>query len=526
MAIEKLGRYRITSELGQGAMGVVYKAEDPVIERPVAIKTIKLDLSKAELANFEARFYREAKSAGRLNHPNIVTIYDVGKSDNMAYMAMEFLEGQALRDILDAHTALAIDKIADIAAQVADGLAYAHENGIVHRDIKPANIMIVRDGVAKITDFGIAQMPTGSRTLAGTVLGSPKYMAPEQVVGQQVDGRSDIFSLGVVMYEMLTGESPFDGDNISAIMYRIINETPPSPKTLNPRVPDGFDYIVAKALAKHPDDRYQDAAELAHDLRNCQNLSVPQPVGAADGPVRTLERRARPRLDMGEETLFLNQITGGMIGSRDGEKSAETDQGIAAIVRWPAGLEGIRKLLLWLTPVLLVAFAATVIWGTREHTEATPQPQTLAVAPQQPAVGAPVPPVAETPISPPAPSAEAVPQEQERKVEVEADALPPRPMSARRQEVQKSKGDALAKAGDQQQQAAPAAGQALITFAITPWGEIYIDGNKVGASPPLKELHVPAGKHRIEIRNLNFTAYSETVDLRPDTTKKIKYLFK
>ena len=218
MATKKLGRYEILSELGQGAMGVVYKAIDPLIERTVAIKTIKLDLSKDELASFEERFYREAKSAGRLNHPNIVTIYDVGKSDDSAYMAMEFMEGQLLRDILDAHTALSIDKIVDIAAQIAEGLAYAHENGIVHRDIKPANIMLVRDGVAKIMDFGIAQMPSGSRTLAGAVLGSPKYMAPEQVVGKAVDGRSDLFALGVILYEMLTGESPFDGDNINTII--------------------------------------------------------------------------------------------------------------------------------------------------------------------------------------------------------------------------------------------------------------------------------------------------------------------
>ena len=209
MATEKLGRYEILAELGRGAMGVVYKAIDPFIDRTVAIKTIQLDLSRDELANFEERFYREAKSAGRLNHPNIVTIYDVGKTGKIAYMAMEFLEGQLLKEILDVHTAMSVDRIADIAAQVADALAYAHENGIVHRDIKPANIMLVRSNVVKITDFGIAQMPSGSRTLAGTVMGSPKYMAPEQVVGAAVDGRSDLFSLGVVLYEMLTGEPAF-----------------------------------------------------------------------------------------------------------------------------------------------------------------------------------------------------------------------------------------------------------------------------------------------------------------------------
>lgn len=315
MAFEKIGRYEIVSELGQGAMGVVYKAIDPLIERTVAIKTIKLDLSQEEQAHFEERFYREAKSAGRLNHPNIVTIYDVGKADDIAYMAMEFLEGQSLRAILDAHTAVPIDVIAETAAEVAAGLAYAHDHGVIHRDIKPANVMIVRNGLVKITDFGIALMPSASRTMVGKVFGSPKYMSPEQVVGQAVDGRSDIFSLGVVLYEMLTGESPFDGDNISTIMYRILNENPPQPKSLNPRVPSAFNYIAAKALAKHPDDRYQSAKDMGNDLRNYRNLVIPE-ADLANSPGRTLERRARPRPAMGDETRFLNQITGGLVGTK------------------------------------------------------------------------------------------------------------------------------------------------------------------------------------------------------------------
>src|SRR5882757_6716326 len=181
MLLEQLGRYEIVGELGRGAMGVVYKARDPLIDRTVAIKTIDLDMSHEEPEAFERRFYREAKSAGRLNHANIVTIHDVGKSDGIAYIAMEFLLGQSLREILDSGVVLPPEKIADIAAQVADGLAYAHDNGIVHRDIKPPNIMVLGSGLVKITDFGIAVLPAGSRTLAGAVFGSPKYMSPEQV---------------------------------------------------------------------------------------------------------------------------------------------------------------------------------------------------------------------------------------------------------------------------------------------------------------------------------------------------------
>src|SRR5512143_1173216 len=264
----KIGRYEVVSALGQGAMGTVYRAVDPLIERTVAIKTINLNLSKAERAEFEERFYREAKSAGRLNHAHIVTIYDVGETGDSAYIAMEYVEGKSLREMLDSGVVLPVELITRIAARVASALNYAHENHVVHRDIKPANIMITSNRDVKIMDFGIAQIPTGSRTQLGTVLGSPKYMAPEQVAGKPADGRADIFALGVVLYEMLTGTTPFNGDNLSAIMYKILNEEPAPPSTANPRVPPAFDRIISRALAKRPEDRYQTAREFARNLRN------------------------------------------------------------------------------------------------------------------------------------------------------------------------------------------------------------------------------------------------------------------
>lgn len=316
MVKQKIGRYEIISEIGQGAMGVVYRALDPLLERTVAIKTISLDLSKDEFEEFEQRFYREAKSAGRLNHPNIVTIHDVGNTDNTAYMAMEFLEGVELRDIMDAGARIELDRVVEIVSQVADGLAFAHEHGVVHRDIKPSNIMILKNGVAKITDFGIALIPSSSRTMAGMVLGSPKYMSPEQVVGQDVDRRTDIFSLGVMLYEMLTGKPPFSGDNISAIMYRILNEVPEPPATLRPGLPEIFNYIVAKALAKHPDDRYQSVDEMAQDLRSYQTLQTPSNFHAgAEGKPRTLERRSKPR-PLDEQTQSMESIAAGGAGIR------------------------------------------------------------------------------------------------------------------------------------------------------------------------------------------------------------------
>ena len=281
MPLEKLGRYEIIRELGHGAMGVVYRARDPLIDRIVAIKTIALDLSNTESVAFEQRFYREARSAGRLSHSNIVTIHDVGKSDTVAYIAMEFLDGQSLREILDSGVVLPPEKIVDIVAQVADGLAFAHDKGIVHRDIKPSNVMVLESGLVKITDFGIALLPTGSRTVAGNVFGSPKYMSPEQVMGRMVTGRSDIFSLGTVLYEMLTGFPPFHGGDLNAVIDQVVKQTPAAPSSRNKGVAPVFDHIVAKATAKNPDDRYSTAQEMATDLRRFRDFAVWRPTGAA-----------------------------------------------------------------------------------------------------------------------------------------------------------------------------------------------------------------------------------------------------
>ncbi|MDD2700962.1 MAG: serine/threonine-protein kinase [Sideroxydans sp.] len=269
--ISQLGRYEIVSELGQGAMGVVYKARDPLIDREVAIKTINLSLALEEREEYEARFYQEAKAAGRLGHPNIVTIYDVGRAGDIAYIAMEYLHGRELRDILNENKTLPVAQVLDIIIQVAQGLAYAHEHEIVHRDVKPSNVMIIRDGHVKITDFGIARMASAAvRTQTGMVLGSPKYMSPEQVLGKLTDQRSDIFSLGVMLYEMLTGQVPFIGENVNAIMYQTLNAIPSPPSNANPAVPEMLNYIVAKALAKDLDARYQNASELVNDLRACR----------------------------------------------------------------------------------------------------------------------------------------------------------------------------------------------------------------------------------------------------------------
>jgi serine/threonine-protein kinase len=281
--IETIGRYKVLGVLGKGAMGVVYKAIDPMIDREVAIKTIKLSLSEEELALYEARFTQEIKTVGKLNHPHIVPIYDVGRTDTFAYMAMEFIDGRELKAYMAAGTPLDVAATVAIIAQVADGLAFAHARDIVHRDVKPSNIMVSvsEDGLtAKVMDFGIARAPSSAvKTMTGMILGSPRYMSPEQVIGKNVGPHSDVFSLGVVLYEMLTGVAPFDADSVSSIMYQTVHQQEEPCSVRNREVPPPLDAIVAKSLAKKVDERYASMKEFYRALREAlKTLPEPRPL--------------------------------------------------------------------------------------------------------------------------------------------------------------------------------------------------------------------------------------------------------
>lgn len=272
--IETVGRYEIIEELGRGAMGVVYKAKDPTIGRTVALKTLRLDVHGLETAEMVRRFQNEARAAGVLSHPNIVTIYDAGEQDGIFYIAMEFMQGTTLHELLAEHHILPTEDVIQYSRQICKGLDYAHSHGIVHRDVKPANIMITANGTVKIMDFGIAKAG-GSMTSTGQVLGTPNYMSPEQVKGRPLDGRSDLFSFGVILYEMLTGEKPFVGQNVTTIIYKIVNENPIAPRDLDVTVHPGLSAIVTRALAKSPDDRYQSGADLVRDLESYKLAGAP-----------------------------------------------------------------------------------------------------------------------------------------------------------------------------------------------------------------------------------------------------------
>src|SRR6266567_571807 len=269
--VTKAGRYEIVGELGRGAMGVVYKAVDPVIGRTVAVKTIRLSeegtgLSRPELLT---RFQTEARAAGLLTHPNIVVVFDAGEEDGLYYITMELVEGKSLQALLDGGQAFPLPRTLRIMEQTCGALQFAHERNVVHRDIKPANLMLTADDTVKVTDFGTAKiLQFGTVQQTAHVMGTPSYMSPEQVKGRAVDGRSDIFSLGVMLYEMVTGEKPFPGQNITTVIYKIVNEEPVPPRQIDASIHPGISAVVMKALAKEPEQRYQSCREMLEDLRN------------------------------------------------------------------------------------------------------------------------------------------------------------------------------------------------------------------------------------------------------------------
>ncbi|HEX7424755.1 MAG TPA: serine/threonine-protein kinase [Terriglobales bacterium] len=303
---ERFGRYEILAELGRGAMGIVYKARDPKINRVVAVKTVSLaGQTPEEEREYRERFFREAEAAGRLSHPGIVTIFDVGEEPETRapYIVMEFVGGQSLDKLLsrDDHK-LPVETALQLTLELAEALDCAHGQGVVHRDLKPANILLTEDGHAKIADFGVAKLNLANHTLAGRALGTPAYMSPEQLNGEAVDGRSDLFSLGVVLYTVLTGYKPFQGNSAVTVSFRVVNRDPIPATVLDTELPQGLDYIIARAMAKDPAERYQRGMEMVRDIQELREGREPwsearQPGSPTSrGAAQTADERARPSL--------------------------------------------------------------------------------------------------------------------------------------------------------------------------------------------------------------------------------------
>ena len=294
---QSFGRFKVIRPLGRGGMGMVYLAEDPIIGRQVAIKVVRADpgLEDSEIHELQTRFEREFQSAGTLSHPNIVTVFDVGKEGDSSFFAMEFLPGESLSDVLRGPRVLSFKEIADYAGKICSALDYAHDHGVVHRDIKPANILIDKMGEPKITDFGVAKLTSTNLTRTGTVVGTPSYMSPEQVTGQPVSGASDQFSIAVILYQMLTGELPFTGENPTTILYKIVHETPTRPHEKKRTLPPQIDQVLLRALEKKSENRYARCVDLAMAVREALGVAAQELDLAFDRPESTLQMRHQVR---------------------------------------------------------------------------------------------------------------------------------------------------------------------------------------------------------------------------------------
>jgi len=508
---KKLGRYEILDELGRGAMGVVYKARDPIIDRVVALKTIDFALTGAAAASFEQRFFQEARAAGRLNHPNIVTIYDAGQADGVAYIAMEFLEGTNLREILDKEPPLPIARIVEITGQIARGLAFAHEQGVIHRDIKPANVIVLRSRRPKITDFGIARLCEADGR-SGERAGSPKYMAPEQIrADATIDGRADVFSLGAMVYEMLTGRAPFIGETVHEIMERVLGADPPPPSTLNARVSPELDAMVLRMLAKRAEDRFPSARSLFRELRRVEEqLEGRTSREAADEAEVAAAAAGSNALGEGDKTLVLPTAP------------------IAPGARAPWSM---RRRIALAAAGIVVAIAVLIplrlqfSHANATRTEGAAAPPMVAAAPAPapspgppPAEPAPAPPPVKAEPAPPAVKRAAAPRPQPKAptpprapVAGPAPTLPP---------------PAQVAAAPPPKPAAPPPPQtSKLLLTVTPRGDVYIDGKHAGTAPPLSVIELPAGRHKVEIRNSTQLPYLGYITLQAGASHSVQHTF-
>ncbi len=516
MTLQKIGRYNIAAELGKGAMGVVYKATDPNIGRTVAIKTTRLDTHGIDTESLLQRFKNEARSAGTLNHPNIVTIYDAGEQDGVFYIAMEYIEGETLHALLSQHRSLPVEKVIEIVRQVCAGLDYAHAHGVIHRDIKPANVMLAASGSVKVMDFGIAKAG-GTMTATGQVLGTPNYMSPEQVKGKPIDGRSDLFSVGVLLYEMLTGEKPFDGQNITTIIYKIVSENPIPPRELDVTIHPGLNAVVTQALAKAPEERYQTGSALVADLENYKSF------GSEAGATQVLSTAAFGAA--GDHTI----VTPPPAPARPPAPDAAATATVAAKAPAPAApaaaaprapapakpparttpAKGTNTRVLAGIVVLLV-IAAIAGWRVhRRHQQQAQEAASIQAPPavQEPAPQPPPPPAAETATTP----AETPP------AETTAAPEPASPQASTPRAASKSKVKPAAVQPAPVLQPSPALAEAPSTGTVhvtsTPLGAtVTIDGNGSFVtpfdSPPLK-----AGTHSFSVSKLGWTTVQRKLDV-------------
>ncbi|MBV8209245.1 MAG: serine/threonine protein kinase [Burkholderiaceae bacterium] len=466
-APRQIARFEVRSEIGRGSNGVVYAAYDPVLGREVAIKALPLAGDSLVRRRVENNFLQEAKVLARLSHPAIVTVYDAGKTESIAYIAMERLYGGDLHDWLSSRNRLAPRAIASMMARVANAVHYAHQQGLIHRDLKPSNIFLTRDGKPKVLDFGVAlAQASDAPNLKRQLIGTPNYMSPEQTHGRNPDARSDVFSMGAILYELLTGQRAFDGNQVEEILNKVATHPPTPIFQLNPEVPSELIEIVHRAMAKDASDRYQTAAEMRNDLLAAAREDFGR----------------RPTLQP-VPSVPLNRLR----------------------ARWAivAAVLAVSILILALEqqrgPVLPPQSTPTLAADSDSEEQA---PATAPVAAKT-AGGA--------------ESAHPAPTVRERPVAVLPALLP----THNRQSKPRAAPVAIAVAAP----APPPPADASVTLGISPWGEIVVDGASRGVSPPLTHLTLAPGAHTIEVRNGSAPPYVSRIDLQPAQAVELQHRF-
>jgi len=457
-----VGRFSIRAEIGRGSNGVVYSAFDPVLSREVAIKAIPLTHDRKWSERIEANFLNEAKAAAGLNHPHIVTVFDAGKTDSIAYLAMERLYGRDLHEVIVSGQHFSPRQVASLMTRVADAVHFAHKRGLVHRDIKPSNIFIQRDGKPKVLDFGVALANLGEATTERRqLIGTPNYMSPEQALGRKLDARSDVFSIGTILYELLAGRRAFDGNTIDETLAQVISDAPAALETQKPNLPPRIVEICNKALDKDIDRRYQSAGDLRNDLaafagQPATSAANQSSYGTLDSPRAALER------------------VGNLLWRR------ATPRAIAAAAA---------------VAVLITGWVALSDSGPGNPPVEAPAP--LPVVPAPVRIIEQAPPVAVAPVEP--------------RVQAEPPKALRKPQRVLRTDIPSAQSLATA--------------EGFVTFAVAPWGEVFVDGTTRGVSPPLNRLALPSGTHVIEVRNGSAPPFSARVDIKPGQTLTLQHRF-
>jgi serine/threonine protein kinase len=502
--LSSIGRYALKQQLGQGGLGTVFEAWDPLLSRMVAVKTLQFDIDTPARVSLDAMFLNEARAAAGLSHAHIVTVHDAGLSAHGVYIAMERLRGRDMREALRSGWRPAPAAAATLVRRVADALAYAHARGVVHCDIKPANIFLARHDRPKVLDFGIARVAHRAALpeLESVVAGSPHYLSPEQLQGGTVDARSDLYSLGVVMYELLTGRKAFDGDSLEQIHTAVLNNHPAPIHELCPEVPTGLSAVAQRAMARQPDERFASAAEMAQALRHWNHEHAAQLARDARRP-----KPARRPARSGARVALATVATVALLGLWWQSASAPSSP-LRPTLAGPVSDAPMQPVTPAGAPV--PAPQATPAALLNETVATSPQPPGINLAPSAPA-------------QPVDASAASVPTAQPTSPASPAAKVANTTVAAVKPRKNASKPTASAPAAA----AAPVAPAAkgTVQMAISPWGQVEVDGAPVGTTPPLTRLELTQGSHTITVRNEDFPPFTRKVQVEPDQPVLLKHRF-